>query len=183
MENSGVLDAEELTFFARRALERLDLEKALVAAKLALCQPDFPPVCHAVVGKIYAQMGLYDRASQFLTTYIDMFPGDYHERCQLGLVLFRSGDEEGALLVWEQALQYDKTHPPVLFYPAHAHAAKQSWSTAQRFIDILLTAAGSENLFSIKAQQLRTWINEANASPGKKELNWPTDLNDELLFG
>jgi tetratricopeptide (TPR) repeat protein len=183
MEHIGVLDAEELALFARRAFERKDLEKALIYVKLAMEQSEFPPLCHALAGKIYAQMGLFARAVTSLATYLELCPADYHVRCQLGLALFRLGNEGEALEAWNGALQHNATHPPALFFAAYVQAARQSWADAQRLIDILLTSAGDENLFSIKAQQLREWINAANSGVGQDALAWPRDLKDDLVFG
>ena len=54
---------------------------------------------------------------------------------------------------------------------------------AQRSIEIMLTSAGDENLFSIKAQQMRECINAANSGVGQDALAWPRDLQDDLVFG
>ena len=183
MEGSGLLDAEELALFALRALENSDLEKALITVKTALLRSEFPLICHAIAGKAYARMELWEKASQCLSEYTKACPEKHHERNQLGLVLFRSGQEDAAIEVWTEVLNDSPTYPPALFFLAHAYTARQSWTTAQRFIDILLGAAGSDNLFSIKAQQLRMWINEANSGTTSQPLSWPADLKDELLFG
>ena len=125
MEQNGVLDAEELAYFALRAFEKQDLEKALICVKLAMGQSEFPALCHALAGKIYAQMGLLDRAVRSLNTYTELIPTDYHERCQLGLALFRQGNESGALSAWDGALQHNATHPPALFFAAYAQAGNR----------------------------------------------------------
>ncbi len=178
-----MLDSDELAFFALRALENSDLEKALITVKTAMLRSEFPVICHAIAGKAYARMAFWEKASTCLSEYTKACPEKHHERNQLGLVLFRLGQENEAVEVWTEVLNHSPTYPPALFFLAHAYTARQSWTTAQRFIDILLGAAGSDNLFSIKAQQLRMWINETNSGTTSQPLSWPADLKDELLFG
>ena len=183
MDRQEILDATELTFFAQQALQRGDLEKALIMVKSALAQEAAPMVSHAIIGRIYAQMGLFDRAVMHLQYYSDREPDAYHVNSQLGLALFRSGHSDAAIATWEEkVLSINATHPPALYFLAYALACKHDWAKSQRAIDILLSSAGKDNLFSVKAKQLRSSIGKVTSADSTGTPEWPQDLRDDLVF-
>src|SRR5258706_13486656 len=110
------LDKEELLALARLNIERGDLEAALIKLKRVLADASPPEEALAMGGRLYAQLGLPERAKDLFQRYIDKRPGAVNETFQLGMVHFDSGEAAQAKKIWEGVLKAAPAHPPALFH-------------------------------------------------------------------
>src|ERR1043165_7102337 len=96
----GQLDAEELMHLALGAMERDRDDEALAYLKRAIALAPDSGLLHHLLGALYAEPGMIDRAIFEMTQAITHVPQLKMARFQLGLLHFTSGDLESAENVW-----------------------------------------------------------------------------------
>jgi tetratricopeptide (TPR) repeat protein len=93
-------DAEELLHLGLHATKNNDPENAIEHLKRCLdIEPNNAKATY-LLGAVYAQLGLYDRAKQFLQQAVTLNPQEYTAVFQLGLLQLTSGDVGAAQNVW-----------------------------------------------------------------------------------
>ena len=109
-------DDEELLALARFDLGRDRPEEALWKLKKLLGAAE--PSADAVVlaARLYAQLGLIDRAQGLFKRYLELRPGSMQETFELGMTHFDKNDLVPAQARWEEVLNALPTHPPALYY-------------------------------------------------------------------
>ena len=112
------LDAEELLHLGLRATQNDNPEGAIEYFKQCLAQsPDHPQATY-LLGAVYAQIGMYDRARDFLQSAITINPHEFTGIFQLGLLHLTSGDVDSARRVWDSLNVLADDHPLYLFKSA-----------------------------------------------------------------
>lgn len=151
---SDLFETDELVALARLDIERNQLDEALWKLKQAQTDAAAPPEAAAMLARLYAQLGLWDRAKPLFERYLAAQPNAINETFQLGMVHFDSGQTEEAIKIWEKLLQTQPIHPPALFYRALAkHQTGQS-AEARHSLDVLLKSAPPDNLYFGRAREL-----------------------------
>ena len=117
-------DCEELVALARIDMEQNRLDRALSRLKRALVENSGHDQANLLAARVYAQLGLFDRAEQGFKTFLESNPEAIIERFQLGMSLFDSGKASDALVAWDEVLKAEPTYPPALFYKALANAKR-----------------------------------------------------------
>jgi len=157
------LDDEELLALIKIDLQKEDLDKALVKSKY-IKKPNSEAI--SIIAKIYAQIGLFDKAKNYYQDFLKKDKGAITERFQLGMVLHDSGDVEAAYSEWEEVLKQEPTHPPTLFYKGLTLANEGKTAEAQQTLAILLQSAPSDNLYFGRAKNLIDNISKRAADIG-----------------
>ncbi|MDH5325976.1 MAG: tetratricopeptide repeat protein [Gammaproteobacteria bacterium] len=148
------LDDDELVALARIDMDKGDIEKAIIKIKCVLNRNSEDMEAVGTLGKIYAQIGLFEKSKAYMKQYLDLQPGAVTETFQYGMVHFDSGDKDQALQIWEQLLDSQPTHPPTLFYKGLALAQNNNVADARQTLGILLQSAAADNLYFGKAKEL-----------------------------
>jgi len=111
----GQLDAEELMHLALGAMERDRDDEALGYLKRALVLAPDSGLLHHLLGAMYAELGMIDRAIQEMTLAITYGPHLRMARFQLGLLHFTSGNLPSAEEVWAPLAELPEEDPLRLF--------------------------------------------------------------------
>lgn len=99
---SSSLTAEELFQLGLHATKHSDPHTAInYLSQSVELDPSNPKVTY-LLGAVYAQVGLYDRARDLLQKAVELNPGEYTAIYQLGLLYLTSGDVGRAKEVWQQ---------------------------------------------------------------------------------
>src|SRR5438309_10016259 len=121
--SSGALDAEELLYLALQAMEQERDEDAIACLKRGIALEPKSGLLHHLLGAMYAQLGMIDRAIDEMTQAITHAPGLHMARFQLGLLHFTSADLQSAEKVWQPLSELPAEHPLYLFRSGLLHLA------------------------------------------------------------
>ena len=126
--SNGQLDAEELLFLALQAMEQERDEDAISCLKRGLALEPKSGILHHLLGAMYAQLGMIDRAIDEMTEAVTHAPQLHMARFQLGLLHFTSTDVEAAEKVWEPLSQLPADNPLCLFRSGLMHLARDEFA-------------------------------------------------------
>ncbi len=157
-------DVEESLALARHQVMHGDLEHALDRLKplATLAQP--PADSLVLLARVYAQLGLMDRAQGAFRRYIEAHPGAAHETFELGATYFDQGNDAKALECWGQALAIAPTYPPALFFSAAALSRTGNNADARRHLEVLFNSAPAYNLYVERARDLLKTLDTGTAA-------------------
>ena len=162
-----ILDDEELIALIKIDLGKELLDTALIKSKFLSKKPVTTEGV-ALTAKIYAQLGLFDKAKACYQAYLKIDGDAITERFQLGMVLFDKGESEEAFKEWESILEKEPAHPPTLFYKGLSLANQKKTTEAQKCLTILLQSAPSDNLYFGRAKELLDNISKQAELSGPK---------------
>lgn len=148
------LDAQELLALARIDMERGALEPALQKIKRLIADPEASSEALALAGRLYAQLGLWDRAEKMFQKYLALEPNAVTETFQLGMVHLDAGRRSEALKIFEDLLKRQPMHPPALFYRALSLVQEGQISSARQALDLLLKSIPADNLYFGRGKEL-----------------------------
>lgn len=148
------LDAQELLALARIDMERGALEPALQKIKRLIADPEASSEALALAGRLYAQLGLWDRAEKMFQKYLALEPNAVTETFQLGMVHLDAGRRSEALKIFEDLLKRQPIHPPALFYRALSLVQEGQISSARQALDLLLKSIPADNLYFGRGKEL-----------------------------
>lgn len=165
-----MFDLDEQLALARFDMEQNRPEQALAKLKSLLNETPVPPAALSLCGRLYAQLGLFERAQGLFERFVALNPTALDEAFQLGMVTFDLGDVEGALRAWDALLERAPVYPPALFYSALALARLGRLVDAQRNLNILLQAIPNDNLYFERGRELLAKVEgDLNQGAGSKE--------------
>lgn len=147
-------EPDELVALARLNVERGELDEALWKLKLVIAEENPAPEALAMTARLYAQLGLFERAKPLFQRYLTSQPNAVNETFQFGMVHFDAGQQAEALVIWDALLKTQTTHPPALFYRALALHQLGQLPEARHCLDILLKSAAPDNLYFNRAKEL-----------------------------
>src|SRR5262245_5922550 len=125
---SGQLDAEELLYLALQAMEQERDEDAISCLKRGLALEPRSGILHHLLGAMYAQLGMIDRAIDEMTQAVACAPELHMARFQLGLLHFTSANIEAADTVWQPLAELPADHPLHLFRSGLLHLARDEFA-------------------------------------------------------
>jgi adenylate cyclase len=175
-------DAEDVTVLLSKALDY-----ARTAARL---DPD-DAVARFALGRVYLAQGDYDRSLAELGSAIELNPGMAQAHCGLGDSLAYSGDLDGAMICFEEAVRISPTDPyrwAFLSYGATALLFKQEFEAAVEWASQAESVPNSHFWpTAIKASALGHLGRDEQARQALKELrthkpDMTTDYVRERLF-
>jgi tetratricopeptide (TPR) repeat protein len=126
------LDADELLHLSLKAMEQDRDEDALTLLKRALAVAPDSAVLHHLLGAMYAQLDMTDRAIAEMTRAVELEPRLEMARFQLGLMHYTSADIETAAKVWEPLAQLAADHHLALFRSGLLHLVSDEFEEAAR---------------------------------------------------
>lgn len=162
---SAELESDELLALARVDIEKGELEQALRKLKIVASSSEPDPEAIAMTARLYAQLGLLDRAKMLFEQYLVLHPDALNERFQLGMVHFDNHQPSEAANLWGQVLASFPTHPPALHYMGLLSAQQNRIPDARRHLEVLLETAPSDNLYFQRSKDLLKAIDD-NANLG-----------------
>jgi len=173
--NSGSdsdFDTEELVALARSDLRQNRQDFALNKLKIAVRQPDCPIEGVALIGQVYADLGLFKHAQKWLGRYIEQNPKSPTELFQLGLTYLELGDRVQAKAIWSSVLQLMPSHPPALYFTAVASNLDGHKEDARRDLLQLLRSASPDNQYVLQGKDLLNKL-DANFEEVRPETTTP----------
>lgn len=140
----SVLDAEELLHLGLHELKNNNAHGAIEHLKCCLEVDPGNAKATYLLGAVYAQIAMYDRAALFLEQAIALNPEEYTAVFQLGLLHLTSGRSEQARVVWQGVDALDEQHFLRLFVQGLLALARDDFA---RCVDLLERgmAANTEN--------------------------------------
>ncbi|MFC4161870.1 tetratricopeptide repeat protein [Chitinimonas lacunae] len=166
MTDLNLFDNDELLALAQLDIGAERLDAALAKLKTLLNREAPPVAALALAGRLYAQIGLLDKARLHFEQYLAYHPEAVNERFQLGMVHFDGGNSEHALELWGQVRESFPHHPPALFYSALAIGRAGRDHEARALLQTLLNTAEPDNLYSGRAKELLASLaHEPEAAP------------------
>jgi len=147
-------DPPELLALARRDLDAGRIEEALLKLKKVIAGND--PLSEALpyAARVYAQLGLMEKARDCYRRYLEAHPGAVLESFELGITYFEGGEKAEAKKIWDRLLGSQPTHPPTLFYSGLLAAQEGRMPEAQRNLDVLFKSTPADNLYVTRARDL-----------------------------
>ena len=159
--NLDKFDKDELLALIKIDTEAKRLDKALEKTKALLTLENLSQDTFLSAGRLYAQLGLFEKAKRYFELAIEGRPEAIHETFELGMVCADAGHRETAMNHWDQVLKLNPKHPPTLFYTALALEEAGQHNLARERLEDLLEATISSNLYHEKARQALTRISDA----------------------
>lgn len=166
------MDPDERLALAKYEAQRGELQRALAMLKPLIAAERPPADSLAVLARLYARIGLMERAQAAFRRYLEYHPGAVHETFELGATYFDEGDDGKALEYWDRALALQPTHPPALFYSAAALSRTGKPADARRQLDVLLKSAPADNVYVERARDL---LKTLEAAPTAAEAAAPAN--------
>lgn len=157
------LDSDELLALARMDMDQNRVDQALIKLKHLLNTDKGNSAALAMGGKVYAQLGLFDKAKNCFKQYLEINPASVIDKFQYGMVHFDSGDKDAALVIWNELLAKQPTHPPSLFYKGLLLAQTNHSADARATLSILLQSAPADNLYFGRAKELLQAMDKGGA--------------------
>lgn len=164
MNDLTMFDNDELLALLKLDLDKGEFEKALSKIKQLVQSPSAPAEAFAIAARIYAQLGLFERAKDYFKRYLDINPSATIEHFQMGMAHFDSGQVDEAIAIWSGILAKDPINPPALFYSGLAFAQTGKTADARHVLDTLLQSAPADNLYFTRAKDLLAAINNGHAN-------------------
>lgn len=104
------LDAEELLHLGLHATAQDDPSKAIDLLKQCLALDPVNAKASYMLGALYAQIGMYDRAKEILTHALESDPSLSTAAFQLGLLHLTSGAVDAAATTWQRLDELPHEH-------------------------------------------------------------------------
>lgn len=117
-------------FLALRAMEQDRDDEAIQHLKRALALEPESGLLHHLLGALYAQLGMIDRALEELTRATECNPSLHVARFQLGLLYFTSANAAAAEAAWEPLTGLPDDHPLRVFKTGLMHMARDEFPAA-----------------------------------------------------
>jgi tetratricopeptide (TPR) repeat protein len=154
-------DQDELLALARLDIEKERFDEALAKLKRAQ-RLHAGHMVESELGRVYARIGLKQKARQAFESALAREPNAVHDRFQLGMVYFELEDRRKALALWREVLAQLPLHPPAMFYSALALAQLSDLQPAWELCKTILDQVKADNLYVGRAKDL---IGKIEADP------------------
>jgi tetratricopeptide (TPR) repeat protein len=128
------LDADELLHLALEASRMGRTEEAIVTLKRALEIAPNDARAHYVLGSLYTQIRMMDRAVKHLQNAIVFDPTLESAHFQLGWIYWNAGQADAAADAWKVFDKLGKEHPLYLFKTGLMHLSKNEFAECEKFL-------------------------------------------------
>ena len=160
-----LFETDELVALARLDVEKGNIDQALARIKQALADATPPAEALTLGARLYAQLGLFERAQVLYQRFLKSNPGAVIESFQLGMTHLDAGQPQEALAIWDALLKDHPVHPPALFYKALALSQQGQPVDARHALETLLKSAPADNLYFGRGKELLQTL-DTGAAPG-----------------
>lgn len=154
MHELDLFDAEELLVLARIDLEKGAVDRALAKFKQALSTGAAQPALKLEAARVYAELGLRNKAIPLFQAYVAAAPEDVDAQFQLGMAMFEEGMTEAALDLWGGVLTASPGYPPALYFRAAAQLRMGRPQDAAKLLRSAMDSIQSDNLYFARSRDL-----------------------------
>ena len=157
MTDYTLFDDPELLSLADLDFQGDRHEAALSKLKILLSRGSAPLQTYALLGRIYATIGLLTKAKQAFGFYLDNESESerrVNETFQLGLVEKDMGNIEDAITIWDDLLNSMPEHSPTLYQKALALIGKGEKQAAVDLLNRVLETADDNDPYIPMADQM-----------------------------
>lgn len=150
-------DDEELLALADWNFQKDEHELALEKVKVLASRGTGPIQSYALMGRLYATLGLFIKAKQAFQHYLENQPDEnlkVNETFQLGLVERDMGNFDGAMSIWNNLLSNHPNHPPALYHSAVILSENGKQQEAVELLNHILETADDNDGHIQMADQL-----------------------------
>lgn len=161
MTDFSVFDSDELLALSDLNFQSGNHQDALEKLKILVRRENAPLQTHALLGRIYATLGLFEKAKTAFIFYLEHQTNDrmrVNEFFQLGLVERDMGNFDAALKIWDDLLKAYPNHTPTLYNNAVILAEKQQLQKAADLLNLILEVADDKDQHIQLADQLLSRI-------------------------
>ena len=163
MSDASNLDSDELLALANWNLQNGDYQGSLIKLKILLSRNNVPLQAYSALGRVYATLGLYERAKGAFGFFIDQQPEGnkslaFNEQFQLGLVENDLGNVEGAISIWNEILEDNPKFIPAMYHKANALVGLNQIQEAADILNNILENAEDGNEYISLSDQLLSKI-------------------------
>lgn len=150
----SVFEQDELLALIRQDMNKKNYDSALEKVKVVLSRERVPVEVLSLAGRIYAMIGLFERARIAFGDFVERSPGSYLELFQLGMVEKDLGNYEKAIEIWTSVLEIEQNYPEALFYLGDICIQLTRIEEARAWLLQLLETAPDDSEFIPMADQL-----------------------------
>ena len=161
MNNFASFDNDELLALSDWNFQNNLHENALEKLKVLVRRDNAPLQSHALIGRIYATLGLFEKAKISFTFYLENQTNHrmkINETFQLGLVERDLGNIDNALHVWDELLKEHPKHTPCLYNKAVILVEIKQYQKAADLLNSILEIAEDNDQHIQLADQLLSRI-------------------------
>lgn len=152
--NYSLFEEDELLALSRFDMKNHRYDSALEKLKVLLERERVLIDAFALAGKLYASLGLYERAKHAFTVYTENVSDAYLELFQLGMVEKDMGNLDGAKEIWSKVLELSPNHAEALYFLGEACFQQNDIESARDWLFRLLETAPDESEYIALADQL-----------------------------
>lgn len=149
-----IFDSDELLALSRNDMLLQNYELALEKIKTLIARESIPLEVLSLAGKIYATLGLFEKAKSSFSEYLQHAPNAYIELFQLGMVERDLGEINAAVSIWMSVLDLEPNYPDALYYCADAYIQLDLYDKARANLLTLLETAPDDSKYIPMADQL-----------------------------
>lgn len=164
-------EPDELLVLAEKDLDAERFDGALQKVKRALSINPESDGAQLLGGRLYAQLGLFERAKPLYQSFLQKHPESPTEQLQYGMVHLDSGDPSTALGIFEGLLKTVPDFPPAEFYRALALVESDRNGDAVPVLQKLIDSVDTDNLYHEQATGLLQSITGENAVTDEPEFD------------
>ncbi|WP_143873867.1 tetratricopeptide repeat protein [Catenovulum sediminis] len=159
MTNLSNFDTDELLALTKIDLSRDDFTSALDKLKVMNGRNEIPLDYYAMLGRVYASIGLLKRARAAFTTYTEQVPSAVYEKFQLGMVEHDMDNVLKAQNIWEAIIEEHPQYAPALYYKATIHLRLEELSEASECLATIVEQCGPQDEYYERAVQQLNQLN------------------------
>ena len=152
-------DSEELLALANLEIRSENYTAALCKLKVIKGRNEIPLGYFSAIGRVYASLGLLNRAKSAFVTFVEQTPEAFHEKFQLGMVEFEMGNLSEAQKIWGELVENHPLYSPALFYKAVIHLQNEELSEAKECLAAITENCGPQDEYYSRAQEQLSRIN------------------------
>lgn len=155
-----VFESDELLALIKIDVEQNKMDEALYKLKHLTIKSDAPEESYSLLARVYAKLGLYRRAREWYTKFINNQPEAIIEKFQLGLTYHDEELNDEAVKVWDELLLAEANYPPALFYKALVFSNAGHIVDAQAMLNALFETAQQDNIYVEQGRELAKTLDE-----------------------
>lgn len=157
--NFSLFDHDELVALIKYDMRNDKYDCALEKLKNVLVFKDCPIDTFSIAGKIYANLGLFEKAGAYFERYLELVPDAINELFEYGMVQRDSGNVSECKEIWLKVLQLNENYPEALFYLGETYFWENKNDAARDLLYRLLETAPDNSRYIALTDELLNRIN------------------------